>query len=170
MWIANYKPCVRNTASRLSIRISHKLEKYIIFQHDFVFNFFKVVVLYLSSLVTGSIFMSISLLVLELWQFSFIRAWQEIQKSEIIPSEFCRISIDLVELVIPNLARMYLMKSYWTLQNARFTTFTVSELLREHQQGGGVVKIPIIQIKVEGVDCDSFGTFFVIQRRITYSC
>ena len=74
-----------NTASRL-LQISHELEKYIICQHDFVFNFFKVAVLYLSSLVTGSSFMSISLLVLELWQFSFIRAWPEIQKSEIFLS------------------------------------------------------------------------------------
>ena len=117
-------------------QISHELEKYIICQHDFVFNFFKVAVLYLSSLVTGSSFMSISLLVLELWQFSFIRAWPEIQKSEILPSEFCPISIDLVELVIPNLAPMYLVKSYWMLENARVTAFTVSELFWEHQQGG----------------------------------
>ena len=28
------------------------------------------------------------------------------------------------------------MKSYWMLQNARFTAFTVSELLKENQQGG----------------------------------
>ena len=50
------------------------------------------------------------------------------------------------------------------LQNLGVTAFTVSELLREHQQGGGVVviKILIIQIKVKGVHCDSFETFFVI--------
>ena len=42
-------------ASRL-LQISHELEKYIICQHDFVFNFFKVAVLYLSRLVTGSSF------------------------------------------------------------------------------------------------------------------
>ena len=42
-------------ASRL-LQISHELEKYIICQQDFVFNFFKVAVLYLSRLVTGSSF------------------------------------------------------------------------------------------------------------------
>ena len=50
------------------------------------------------------------------------------------------------------------------LQNLGVTAFTVSELLREHQQGGGgvVIKILIIQSKVKGVHCDSFETFFVI--------
>ena len=36
-----------NTASRL-LQISHELEKYIICQHDFVFNFFKLAVFFLS--------------------------------------------------------------------------------------------------------------------------
>ena len=31
----------------------------------------------------------------------------------------------------------YLMKSYFILRNCRFTAFTVSELLKENQQGGG---------------------------------
>ena len=51
-------------------------------------HFFDVALFLLSSLVTGSSFMSISSLVLELWQFSFIRDWPEIRKSEIPPSEF----------------------------------------------------------------------------------
>ena len=55
-------------------------------------NFFDVVLFLLSGLVTGPSFMSISSLVLELWQFSFIRDWPEIRKSEIPPSEFCPIS------------------------------------------------------------------------------
>ena len=38
-----------------------------------------------SSLVTGPSLMSISSMVLELWQFSFTRDWPEIQKSEIPP-------------------------------------------------------------------------------------
>ena len=54
---------------------------------------------------------------LQLWQFSFIRNWLEIQKSEIHPSVFCPISGDWDEIGIPNLARMSLMKSYWNLQN-----------------------------------------------------
>ena len=38
------------------------------------------------------------------------------------------------ELKIPNLAPMSLMKSYWMLQNASATAFTVSELFRENQK------------------------------------
>ena len=98
---------------------------------------FDVALFLLSSLVTGPSFMSISSLVLELWQFSFIRDWPEIRKSEIPPSEFCPISGDWGELWIPNLAQMSLIKCYWMLQNARVTAFTVSELLRKNQQGGG---------------------------------
>ena len=64
----------------------------------------------------------------------FIRNWPEIRKLEIPKSEFFPISGDCGKLRIPNLARMSLMKFYWMLQNARFTAFTVSELLR----GGGV--------------------------------
>ena len=97
-------------------------------------SFFNVVSLLPSSLVTGSSFMSISSLVLELWQFSFIRDWPEIQKLEIPPSKFWPIS----ELGMPNLTRLYLVKWYWMLQNIRVTAFTVSELLRENQQRGRV--------------------------------
>ena len=57
-------------------------------------------------------------------------------KSEILPSELCPISGDWGEQGIPNLARTSLIKCYWFLQNARVTAFTVSELLRENQQGG----------------------------------
>ena len=76
-------------------------------------NFFEVVLFFLSSLVTGLSFMSILSLVLELWQFSFIRDWPEIRKSEIPPSEFCPISGDWGKLWIPNLARMSLIECYW---------------------------------------------------------
>ena len=99
-------------------------------------NFFDIVVFLLSSLVTGSSFMSISSLVLELWQFSFIRDWPEIRKSEIPLSEFCLISGDWGESWIPNLARLFLMKCYWMLQNSNLTASTVFELLRENQLGG----------------------------------
>ena len=51
-------------------------------------NFFDVVLFLLSSLVTGPNFMSMSSLVLELWQFSFIRDWPENRKSEIPTSEY----------------------------------------------------------------------------------
>ena len=96
-------------------------------------NFFDFVMFLLWILVTGPSFWSISL-VLESWQFSFIRDWPEIRKSEIPPSEFCPISEDWGKLGIPNLARMSLIKSCLMLQNARVTAFTVPELLRENQQ------------------------------------
>ena len=100
-------------------------------------NFFDVVLFLLSSLVTGPSFMSMSSLVLELWQFSFIRDWPEIRKSEILPSEFCSISENWGKLWIPNLARMSPIKYYWMLQNSRVRALTVFELLRENQLGGG---------------------------------
>ena len=99
-------------------------------------NFFDIVLFHLSGLVTGRSFMSISLLVLELWQFSFVGDWPEIWQSEIPPSECCPISGDWGELGIPNLTRMSLMKCYWMQQNARVTVFTGSELLRENQEEG----------------------------------
>ena len=98
--------------------------------------FFEVVLFLLSSLVTGPSFMSISLLVLELWQFFFIRDWPEIRKSETLPSEFCPKSEDWGKLWIPNLAQMSLIECYWMLQNFRVTTFTVFELLKENQLKG----------------------------------
>ena len=100
-------------------------------------NFFDVVLLLLSSLVTGPGFMSTSSLVLELWQFSLIRNWPEIRKSEIPPSEFFRISGDWGELWIPNLQRMSLVECYWILENYRVTAFTVIVLLRKNELWGG---------------------------------
>ena len=108
-------------------------------------NFFDVVLFLLSSLVTGPSFMSISSLVLELWQFSFIRDWPKIRKSEIPLSVFCPISGDWGELRIPNLAWMSLMKCYWILQKARVTGYNVSELLGKNQLR---VKLPLTQIRV----------------------
>ena len=78
---------------------------------------FDVVLFRLSSWGTGLSFMSISSLIMELWQFSFERDWPEIRKSEIRPPEFCPISGDWGKLEMPNLARMPLMKCYWMLQN-----------------------------------------------------
>ena len=101
-------------------------------------NFFDLVLFLLLSLVTGPKFMSISSLVLELWQFSFIRDWAEIWRSEIPSFEFCPISGDWSELWTPHLARMSLIECYWMLQNSRVTTFTIFELLRENQVGGKI--------------------------------
>ena len=115
-------------------------------------NFFDVVLFLLFFLVTGPSFTSISSLVLELWQFSFMRDWPEIRKSEIPQSEFCPISGDWGKLRIPNLARMSLIKCYWMLQNARVTGFTISELLRGKttKQRRGVKLLSSTQIRVLG--------------------
>ena len=43
----------------------------------------------------------------------------------------------LGELEIPNLARMFVIKCYSTLQNTTVIASTVSEVLRENQLGGG---------------------------------
>ena len=67
--------------------------------------------------------MSISLLVMELWQFSFIRDWPEIQILEIPSSEFWQISGHWGELGIPNFTGMSIMKCYWMLQNTRVSAF-----------------------------------------------
>ena len=112
-------------------------------------NFFDVALLLLSSLVTDRGFMSVSSLALEFWQFSFLKDWPEIRKLEIPPSEFCPISGYWHELWVPNLARMSLINCYWMLQNSRVTAFTVDELLRENQLGGGV-KLPSTHIRVKG--------------------
>ena len=69
-----------------------------IYHHDAIVDFFiylfifDVVMFVLWSLVTGSSFMSISWLFLELWQFLFIKDWSIIWKSEILMSEFYTIS------------------------------------------------------------------------------
>ena len=105
-------------------------------------KFFDVVLFLLSSLVTGPRFMSISSLVLELWQFLFIRHWPEIWKSEIPTSEFFSISGDWGELWISNLARMSLIECYRMLQSSRVTAFAIFELLTEHQLGGGKITHP----------------------------
>ena len=98
---------------------------------------------YFSCQISGPNLMSISSHVLEFWQFSFIKDWPEIWKSEIPPSEFCPISRDWGKLGTPKLARISLIKCYWMLQNPRVTTFTVSELPGENQRGwGGGVNYP----------------------------
>ena len=99
--------------------------------------------------------MSISSLFLELWQFSVTTDWPKIRKSEIQTSNICPMFEDWVELWIPNLAGMFLMKCYWILQNPRATAFTVFELLRKNQQGGGRIKLlplqPIPRLKIYAV-------------------
>ena len=92
----------------------------------FFFFFFEVVLFLLSGLVTDPSFMSISSLVLELWQFSFKRDWPEILKYP---------CLNFVQYLETGVLVIELMKCYWLLQNSRIIAFIVSELLRENQQG-----------------------------------
>ena len=80
--------------------------------------FFDVVLFLLSSLVTGPGFMLVLSLVLELWQFSFVRDWPEIRKSEILSFEFCPIPGDWGKLWIPSLVWMSLIEFYcfWVIK------------------------------------------------------
>ena len=84
-----------------------------IFLHDVILTFLCFFVF--SILVTGPGFMSISSLVLKLWQFPFVKHWPEIRKLEIPPSELCPISGDWDKLTIPDLAGTFLIKCYWML-------------------------------------------------------
>ena len=114
-----------------------------IFRHGVTVKFFDVVLFLLWSLVTGRSFMSMSSLVLEWWQFSFIRDWPEIRKSEIPPSEFCPISGDWGKLWISNLAKLSLIECYWMMQNSRVTAFTVFEFKGNPTGGvGGWTELP----------------------------
>ena len=109
--------------------------------------FFYPVLFLLWSLVTVPSSMSISSLVLEFWQFSFLRDWPEIWKSQTSPSKFCPISGDWGELSIPNWQQMSVIERYWMLQNSRVTALTVFELFNENQLGEGV-KLSPTQIRV----------------------
>ena len=109
-------------------------------------TFFDMAVFLLSRLFTCPSFMSISLLVLELRQFSFIKDWPKIQKS-VPPSRFCPNSEDWVKLGIPYFVWMTLMKCHWMLQNTRITASTVSELLRETQEGKITTLSPQIRVR-----------------------
>ena len=126
------------------LQIGRKLKKWQ-WHHNFrTWCHREIFLFFFSSLVTGPNFMSISSLVLELWQFTFVRDWPEICKSEIPPSEFFLISGDWSKLATPNLARSSSIKCYWILKNSKVTTFTVSELLRENQHEGEVKLPPLL--------------------------
>ena len=120
------------------LQIGHKLEKWqlwndVVVKFFFFFFFFDVRVFLLSSLVTGLSSISIPLVVLKLGQVLLIRDWPEIWKLETPSSIFWPISGDWEKLGILYLVIMYLIKSYWMLQNVRVTTFSVSKLLWENQ-------------------------------------
>ena len=118
-----------------------------IYLRDAIVTLFDPALYPLSNLVTGPCFLSISSLVLELWQFYFLRDWAEIRKSDTSPSEFCPISGGLNKLEIQNFARVFLIKCNKMVQNARITAFTVSELLSKNLQG--FIMTPLTQIRIK---------------------
>ena len=83
-------------------------------------NVFDLAVFILPNLVTDPSFMSISLIVLELWKFSLIKDWSEIWKSKIPPSKFCPLSGDWGRLGISNLAQMSLILNAAKRQRSTF--------------------------------------------------
>ena len=114
-------------------------------------HFFGVLLILLSSVITGPSFMSILSMVLELWQFSFTRNWPETQK---IPPVWVLLNI-WVDLGIPTLAQMSLIKCQCLLQIGRVTTLTISELIRvtQHRTTGGGDKLPATYYSFESLLC-----------------
>ena len=105
-------------------------------------NFFDVIFCLFSGLVTGPSFMSISSLVLELWQFSFIRDWHEIPKS--------------------GKTSVWVLQNIWRLEQVRNTKFGINVsnkmLLNagKCQKYGFYCSLPTPQIRAS-----SFNEFFV---------
>ena len=161
-----YRLCVRNPAAEL-LQIGRKLEKYQR-RHNLLTRphrqiFFSAVLFFLSNLVTGPSFMSMSSLALELWkiwQLSFIKDWPEIWKSEIPSHEFCPVSGDEADLWYQIWYECLLMKCCWMLKNTRVIAFTAILLLIENQQeggggAGGRVLLNHNQIMVDGLSDNS---------------
>ena len=160
-----YRLCVRNPAAEL-LQIGRKLEKYQR-RHNLLSRphrqiFFSAVLFFLSNLVTGPSFMSMSSLALELWkiwQLSFIKDWPEIWKSEIPSHEFCPVSGDEADLWYQIWYECLLMKCCWMLKNTRVIAFTAILLLSKNQQEewgrGGRVLLNHNQIMVDGLSDNS---------------
>ena len=126
-----YRPCVSYPASGL-LQIGHKSEKWQ-WRHSFPTR------RHCQLFWCQFFFMSISLLVLEIWQFSFIRDWPEIRKSEIPAWTFP--SIWRLGWVMDTIFGMNVTEC---CKNARVKSFTISGLLKENTQvgmGGGGLKL-----------------------------
>ena len=117
--------------------------------------FFDVVLFFLSSLVTS--------LALELCQFFFYKGLirnREIGNTHIwVLQNIWRLGRVKGTKFGTNVS---LKKCYWMLQSARFTAFTVFELLKENQEGGGGRNLtPPTQIRVKQVP---FFTFWIVLK------
>ena len=131
-----HRPCVwLPDCSKLAINRKNDNDV-TVSQQDAVANFFDVNVFFLSSLVIGPSFMSISLLVLEIWQFSFYKGLARNLEVGNIPV-----------WAFPKIWRLGWIRDTKFRTNVNecckmpVTSFTISELLKENQQGEGVGKI-----------------------------
>ena len=114
-------------------------------------NVFDGFLFFLSSLVTGPRFMSISSLVLEVhvnnitgsgvMTIFFYKDWPEIRKSEIAPSEFCSIFGDWGELGIPNLAQMFFNEML--LNSAKCQSYSFYHFWVNKVKPTGGLKLPL---------------------------
>ena len=129
-----YTLCILNPTSGL-LQFVHKLIKWQWYRNLWTFChrqvFLTLSCLVFLSLVTGPSFISISLPVLELSQFSFIKDWPEIWKLEIPSFEYCLISRYWGKVGIAHLVWIFLITCYWMMQNVKITVFAVVKLLRE---------------------------------------
>ena len=126
-----YRPCVWNPASG-GYKLEINWEKKMVSQFANMTSsstLLDIVMLLLSSLVTGPSFVPMPWLILE---------WAILIYKRLAMSGSCSISGDWSKLQILNLAGMSLIKIFWMLWNVRVAAFTVYKLLRQSQQGEGV--------------------------------
>ena len=124
------------------LQIGHKPEKWQ-WRHNLPtwrhLHFFWSCLFLLSGLVTAPNFMSISSIALELQQFSFIRDWPEIRKSEIFALRFAQyLGSGVTKLGILNLKRMSLIKCCWMLQECCERPIRVLLLFQKNFSVGSV--------------------------------
>ena len=122
MWLLHCSKLAKNQKSDNDITICwHEYHRHFFF---FFFNVFLVKFNYRSK------FHAKSLLVLELWQFLFIRDWLEIQKLEMLPSEFSPITGDWGNLGIPNLTQMKNVSNKKLLKAAKCQSYYYVKTIR----------------------------------------
>ena len=172
--------CIWNPPSGL-LQIDQKSKKMTMPSYFFdmtsAYKYFDVILFLKSSLVIAPSFMSISSLVLELWQFSFKRDCPEIRKLGIPPSELPNIwRLGRVMNTKFGMIEDRIIKCYWTLQNFKITVFTVFDLLRENQLsvwggGGGGIPPPPPRLGLNWLLVCYISRFFreIIKNQIEYN-
>ena len=107
--------------------------------HDVNVNLFDVSEFLLLSLVTGSSFMLISVLVLELWQFSFIRDWPEVRILEIPLSEFFSICGDCRDTIF---GKHFSDENLLNAEKCQGCSFYRFKIIKGKQRGGVNLALP----------------------------